>query len=205
MYLDGTWLSANGNHTSKPCLMSIGNHSIDMQHNLESKKNVCLWPDLGGSSTHKGKAAYGRYKRKLTHDLLYEIFAPVRAAQENGGFTFKDNAGGTVLAFPVMCLFISDTPERQFLSNIYNSAMAQKPCSMCETPGGDFPDVRGSFGVRLRTVEGTESTRVACIAARNTQQRLKENSRTCHVHFPCVLCCRFHSPPLCHVHFPCVL
>jgi hypothetical protein len=38
MYVDGTWLSANGNHTAKPCLMSIGNHNLDAQHNLDSKK-----------------------------------------------------------------------------------------------------------------------------------------------------------------------
>ena len=38
MYVDGTWLSTNGNHTAKPCLMSIGNHPVDVQHDLRSKK-----------------------------------------------------------------------------------------------------------------------------------------------------------------------
>jgi hypothetical protein len=38
MYVDGTWLSANSNHTAKPCWMGIGNHSIDAQHDLNSKK-----------------------------------------------------------------------------------------------------------------------------------------------------------------------
>jgi len=38
LYLDGTWLSSNSNHTAKPMKMGIGNHPIAVQHDLRSKK-----------------------------------------------------------------------------------------------------------------------------------------------------------------------
>ena len=46
LYLDGTWLSANGNHTAKPCMMGIGNHPISTQNNVDSKKVTacCVLP-----------------------------------------------------------------------------------------------------------------------------------------------------------------
>ena len=47
MYVDGTWLSANGAHTAKPFLMAIGNHPIDVQHDLRSKKVWCGMCSLG--------------------------------------------------------------------------------------------------------------------------------------------------------------
>jgi hypothetical protein len=139
MYVDGTWLSANGNHTAKPMVMGIGNHPVDTQHNLKSKKKVCFCPDLGGSKSTRDRAKFKRYKRKLQHDLIYEIMAPVRQAQADGGFYFECD-GEIVLGFPVMCLFISDTPERQATSLIFNSAKSKFPCSMCTIPGGQFPN-----------------------------------------------------------------
>jgi hypothetical protein len=42
MWADGTWLSVNGNHTAKPCLVGIGNHPLEVQHKVESKK-VSVW------------------------------------------------------------------------------------------------------------------------------------------------------------------
>jgi hypothetical protein len=134
LYADGTWLSANGNHTAKPFNMGIGNHALKAQHDLTSKKTICFCPDLGGSKATRNKAAFKRYKRKLQQDLIHEILGPVRKAQEAGGFYFESD-GEMVLGFPVVCLFISDTPERQSTSLVFNSAKARYPCSMCDLPG----------------------------------------------------------------------
>jgi hypothetical protein len=35
-------VSVNGNHTAKPCLVGIGNHPLEVQHKVESKK-VSVW------------------------------------------------------------------------------------------------------------------------------------------------------------------
>jgi len=126
LYADGTWLSANGNHTAKPMSMGIGNRVLDAQHDLSSKRKICFFPDLGGAKSTKHKAAFARYRRKLQHDLIHEILGPVRKAQAAGGFSFECD-GETAVGFPVVCLFVSDTPERQSLSLVYDSARSKFP------------------------------------------------------------------------------
>lgn len=143
-------------------------------------QHVCLWPDLGGSSDQKKKVGYGRYKRKLTHDLLYELFGSVREAQANGGFRFESE-GEMVHAYPVMCLFVSDTPERQLLSLVFGSAQARYPCSMCGIKGEFFPNTQMGMRQELRTQEGTNTTRLECLASANSQTKLQEHSRTLHM------------------------
>ena len=38
LYLDGTWLSANGSHSVKPWMMGIGNHPMHVQDRPGTKK-----------------------------------------------------------------------------------------------------------------------------------------------------------------------
>jgi len=194
MYVDGTWLSANGSHTAKPMVVAIGNHPTDTQQDLKSKRRVCFCPDLGGSKSTRNKAAFKRYRRKLQHDLFFEVMRPVREAQAAGGFLFESD-GGVVLGFPVMCLFISDTPERQSTSLIFNSAKAKFPCSMCTIPGSQFPNTEQGLVQPLRTTKETNDTRLACLQASGTQTKLKEHSGTClHVRIYIeVLACTFKS------------
>jgi hypothetical protein len=162
--------------------MGIGNHPISTMNKLESKKHVCFWFDLGGSSDQKGKSKYKQYKRKLTQDLIYEILRPVREAQARGGIRFEHD-GAVVHAYPVLALVISDTPQRQSLAAVYGSAAAQFPCSMCKLPGELFPDGQAGMQQPLRTTAETNETRVACLQARNKQAKLKEHSRA----FRCLL------------------
>jgi len=178
-YMDGTWLSNNSNHTAKPCLMGIGNHPTKNQNNVASKKHVCLWFDLGGSQDQRQRKAYGDYKRKLTHDLLYEILGPVRDAQARGGFKFECD-GEVKVGFPVMCLFVCDTPERQLLSGVFAVVNAKHPCSMCEMAGEDFPNTRLALTQELRTSEKTNENRLSCLAARNPTVLLKQYSCECY-------------------------
>ena len=241
MWADGTWLSVNGNHTAKPCLLGIGNHPLEVQHKVESKKvsvwlcaaltlrcaasvlryaaptlrfqvkhlpillrpaacslqQMCLWFDLGGAKDHKSRVAYRRYKITLNHDLIYEMLGPVREAQANGGFRFKMANGDPVLAYPVMCLVVVDTPERHSMAQVYGSVQAEEPCSFCLQPGRMFPNIQAALDARLRTTIGTNTTRLACLAGPNATERLREVSRECayciasecymiHLKYPCL-------------------
>jgi hypothetical protein len=68
---------------------------------------------------------------------------------------------------------------------------------MCTQPGASFPDTRGSLDVPLRTTQGTNETRLACLAASNKEGRLAECSCTymyqlrCCIVLRCVALCRF--------------
>jgi hypothetical protein len=42
-------------------------------------------PDLGGSSAHARTDKYRHLKRTILHDIIYDVLAPVRAAQAAGG------------------------------------------------------------------------------------------------------------------------
>jgi hypothetical protein len=139
-------------------------------------QDVCLWFDLAGSSDNKSKVAYARYKRKLYHDLLYEILGPVRAAQDAGGFRFECD-GQITVGYPAMCLFVSDTPERHALALTFPTARCVEGCTMCRRRSADFPDTAGSLTTPLRTAAETENSRLACLNAPNTQVRLSELSR----------------------------
>jgi hypothetical protein len=104
------------------------------------------------------------------------MFKPVREAQANGGFKFETPNGDIVHAYPVMCLFVADTPERQLLSLIFNSAKSAHPCSLCDIAGPDFPNLQLGFETPLRQQADTNMKRLECLAAGNTQQKLKEIS-----------------------------
>lgn len=65
LYLDGTWLSANGAHTIKPFMLTIGNFLLRTMNRNEAKKLVCYMPDLGGSEANKTKVAYKSHKRAV--------------------------------------------------------------------------------------------------------------------------------------------
>jgi hypothetical protein len=93
---------------------------------------ICLMFDLGGSKAHRRTQAFRALKRRLTHDLIYEILGPVRAAQEEGGFYMQNHEGTMVRAYPAVCLVISDTPERQALAQIYGHVQGKTPCYGCE-------------------------------------------------------------------------
>ena len=113
---------------------------------------------------------------------------------------------------------VTDTPERQAMSLVFGSAKSKVPCrynhppcacyftlkytephfacSMCTQPGASFPDTRGSLDVPLRTTQGTNETRLACLAASNKEGRLAECSCTymcqlrCCIVLRCVALCR---------------
>ena len=58
LYMDATWLSANGHATCKPLVLCIGNVTRDIYVQDFAKKTLLHFRDLGGSKKTRNKDSY---------------------------------------------------------------------------------------------------------------------------------------------------
>jgi len=114
LYTDGTNLSSNGSHSIKPLAVSIGNFPRVSPNQDASKMVVCYMPGMPTPKALRKKEVAKSAKRQLHHDVLYEVFRPIRQAQQAGGFWALCN-GKREKFMPVMCLVPGDNPEQQLM------------------------------------------------------------------------------------------
>lgn len=109
-------------------------------------------PEIEAPQQVKKKKSFKAFKRKLYHEVVYEILRSVRQAQKSGGFRamWRGRCALSSLIFlplsgclglfsnqslhrfmPFLCLIVNDNPEGQLLALVYNSAKAKFPCRCC--------------------------------------------------------------------------
>jgi hypothetical protein len=135
-----------------------------------------------------------QFKRKLYHDVLYTILRSVVEAQTAGGFTFMHRGKPRTL-YPLLCLFVVDTPERQLQQRRYNSARAEASCHRCEARCREFPNTALGMEAPLRTAAGVERDLQEARSDGNATQvkaalRQISSARLCVCACACVWCLR---------------
>ena len=127
-------------------------------------------PEVTTTKEENDKEKFREYKRKIYHQVWYNLLESVRESQKQGGFLAKDPDGCRQKFMPYVCILINDNPEGHLMTGV-KSVGTHRPCRMCKCIDRFIAEPWMGTNFALRDFDESSKIRIEASNARTLKER----------------------------------